>query len=58
MPSTRSALLNLRISPEIKEALKVAAEKDHRSLANMVEYLIREHCREKGIEIGKLQANG
>jgi hypothetical protein len=42
----------LRIEPEIKEALQRAAELERRSIANMVEVLIREHCRVKGIATG------
>lgn len=33
----------------MKEAPKRAAELGHRSIANMVEVLIREHCRVEGI---------
>jgi hypothetical protein len=53
MPSPRSASLNLRISAEVKDALKIAAEKEHRSLSNMLEYLIVQHCQKNGIEIVK-----
>lgn len=45
MPSPKSTNLNLRIAPEVKEALKEAAERDHRSISNMVEYLIVHHCQ-------------
>ena len=40
MPLPKSTNLNLRIAPEVKQALKEAAERDHRSISNMVEYLI------------------
>lgn len=53
MPSPKSTNLNLRIAPEVKEALKEAAEHDHRSISNMVEYLIRLHCQKNGIEVKK-----
>lgn len=49
MAANKTATLTLRIEPEIKEALQRAAELEHRSIANMVEVLIREHCRIKGI---------
>ncbi len=45
----KSSTLNLRIDPNLKSALKIAAEKDHRSLANMLEVLIIKHCEDKGI---------
>jgi hypothetical protein len=51
MVATKTATLNLRIDPFLKEALRVAAMRDHRSIANMVELLIREHCKKEGISI-------
>ena len=49
MAASKTATLTLRIEPAIKQALQRAAELDHRSIANMVEVMIREHCRVKGI---------
>ena len=51
MPRTKISTLNLRIDPRIKEAVKEAATREHRSVANMVEMLIRRHCEQSGIEI-------
>ena len=51
MVATKTATLNLRIDPHIKDALKSAASRDHRSVANMIELLIREHCEKEGISI-------
>ena len=51
MPKTKIATLNLRIDPGVKEAVREAADQDHRSIANMVEMLIRRHCDEAGITI-------
>jgi hypothetical protein len=51
MVATKTATLNLRIDPFLKEALRVAAMQDHRSIANMVEMMIREYCETKGISI-------
>jgi hypothetical protein len=51
MVATKTATLNLRIDPYLKEALRVASMQDHRSIANMVEVMIREHCGSKGISI-------
>ena len=45
------AALNLRIHPDLKEAIRVAAKREHRSVANMVEMLIRKHCEQVGISI-------
>ncbi len=51
MPKTKIATLNLRIDPGVKEAVREAADRDHRSIANMVEMLIRRQCDEAGITI-------
>lgn len=55
MIQSKSATLNLRIDPVLKEALREAAAKDHRSIANLVEVLIRRHCAEQGISIPEQQ---
>lgn len=51
MVATKTATLNLRIDPVLKEALRIAAMQEHRSIANMVEIMIRQHCGEVGISI-------
>jgi hypothetical protein len=51
VPPTKTATLNLRIDPAVKEAARIAALRDHRSVANLIELLIRNHCRKAGIEI-------
>lgn len=56
MAPQKTALLNLRIDPALKEAAKEAAKRDHRSLANLVEVLIRRHCEANGIPIPEQQA--
>ena len=40
MARTKISTLNLRIEPGIKQAVREAAEREHRSVANMVEVLI------------------
>jgi len=51
MPKNKTATLNLRIDPRVKEGIRLAADRDHRSVANMVEMLIRRHCANSGIRI-------
>ena len=43
--------LNLRVSPELKELIRLAADKDHRTIGNFIEVLVRQHCAEHGIEV-------
>lgn len=35
MPPSRTAILNLRVDPALKEVLLIAADREHRSVANM-----------------------
>lgn len=51
MARTKTATLNLRIDPALKEALREAAGREHRSVANLVEWLVRSHCEARGIPI-------
>lgn len=46
---TKSETLNLRVSPVFKLALKEAADREHRSMVNMLEVLLCEYCERKGI---------
>jgi len=55
MVATKTATLNLRIDPALKETVRIAATREHRSVANMVELLIRRHCAEAGIPIPEQQ---
>jgi len=53
MAKTKVSTLNLRIEPGLKEAVREAAAREHRSIANMVEMLIRRHCDKNGIVISR-----
>ncbi len=51
MSIAKTAVLTVRIEPNIKEALRAAAFIDHRSISNMVAVMIRRHCEQNGIDI-------
>ena len=53
MARTKISTLNLRIDPGIKQAVRQAAAREHRSVANMVEVLIRRYCDQAGIAISE-----
>ena len=53
MAKTKISTLNLRIHPAVKHAVREAAALEHRSVANMVEMLIRRHCDQAGIRIAE-----
>ncbi|MGH8074894.1 MAG: ribbon-helix-helix domain-containing protein [Lysobacter sp.] len=56
MASVKTATLTFRIDPGLKEALRMAADQEHRSIANMVEVLIRDYCESRGIAIPHSEA--
>jgi len=58
MATTKTATLTFRIDPGVKEALRTAAQQEHRSIANMVEVLIRDYCGRNGIEIAGAEQGG
>ena len=50
-PSQRKTQsINLRMAPAVKDLLRQAAQREHRTLSNLLELLILEHCRRNGIE--------
>ena len=51
MATTKTATLTFRIEPEVKEALRTVAHQERRSIANMVEVLIRDYCGRNDILI-------
>lgn len=44
-PKRKTAIVTLRIEPELKAAAEQAAQYDQRSLTNLIEVLIIERCR-------------
>lgn len=44
MQTAKSAPTTFRFQPEVKDALAVIAEREGRSMANMLEWLIKKHC--------------
>lgn len=55
MATSKTSTLTFRIEPALKDALRTAAEREHRSIANMVEVLIRDYCNKNGITIHEQQ---
>lgn len=51
MTRKKTTTMNLRVDPFIKAAIREAADREHRSIANMIEMLIRQHCEKVGIAI-------
>lgn len=51
MARTKNEVLTLRTTAEVKALLKLAAERERRSAASMVEVLVLDYCGRNGIEI-------
>jgi len=47
----KTETLNLRVSPELKELVRVAAAREHRTVANLIEVLVRDHCSRHGVAV-------
>jgi hypothetical protein len=53
MTVTKIATVTFRIKPEIKAALRDAADQEQRSLANMLEVMIRDWCRRERVVVSQ-----
>lgn len=48
MAIAKTQVVSVRVEPHIKEALQLAAAREMRSLANMVEVMVVTYCRAQG----------
>lgn len=51
MATGKTSTLTCRIEPALKDALRIAAEQEHRSVANMLSVMIRDYCGRNGVTI-------
>ena len=58
MANAKTTTLSFRIEPDLKDALRTVAEREHRSIANMVEVMIREYCGREGVAISDKTIDG
>lgn len=49
MPQRKFETISIRTTPDIKQILRTAAERERRSLASMMEILILDYAREHGL---------
>lgn len=49
MSGAKTIPISFRVSPEFKALLMAAAELENRSQVNMLEHLLFEFCRKKGV---------
>ena len=53
MASAKTSTLTFRIEPGLKEALRTAAEQEHRNIANMVAVMIQNYCGRNGVAMAE-----
>lgn len=51
MKRPKDETLSIRTSADIKQLLRMAAEKEHRSIASMMEVLILNYARDNGLNL-------
>lgn len=49
MARRKTEAINLRMSAEMKEMLRIAADREHRTLSNMIEHLLIDYCERHAI---------
>lgn len=47
----RTETLNLRVTSELKELVRLAAEREHRSISNLIEVLVRDYCTKHSVKV-------
>lgn len=48
MATTKTEAVSVRVEPHIKAAMQAAAEREMRSVANMLEVMVVTYCRNQG----------
>lgn len=51
MSERKTEVVNLRMSPRVKELLRLAAAHERRTLSNMLEVLIEDYCQAKELTL-------
>ena len=49
MPTEKSISIGFRVTPEFKRLLELAAKQERRSRTNLLEKLLVDHCRARGL---------
>lgn len=53
MSRLKDETLSIRTSPDIKQLLRMAAERERRSVASMIEILVLEYAREHDLNLDR-----
>lgn len=57
MATAKTEVVSVRVEPPIKSALQTAADREMRSLANMLEVMVIAYCRERGYPLPGIPAD-
>ena len=57
MTAIKSEVVSVRVEPQIKAALQSAADREMRSLANMLEVMVVAYCRTQGYPLEGIPKN-
>jgi hypothetical protein len=49
--ATKTTTVTFRMDPAVKELLRVAASREHRSIANMIEWMILRYAETNGVGV-------
>lgn len=55
MAQLKTQVVSVRVEPQIKAALQAAADKERRSLANMIEIMVMTYCQHCGVVVEDVQ---
>lgn len=50
MATAKTEMVSVRVEPDIKKALQLAAAQEMRSVSNMLEVMVVAYCRQHGYE--------
>ena len=56
MAQLKTQVVSVRVEPQIKAALQAAADKERRSLANMIEVMVMTYCQDSGVVVKDIGA--
>lgn len=56
MAQLKTQVVSVRVEPQIKHALQAAADKERRSLANMIEVMVVTYCQGNGVVVEDMGA--
>lgn len=56
MAQLKTEVVSVRVAPQIKAALQAAADKERRSLANMIEVMVMTYCHGNGVVVEEVRS--